>query len=81
MDESLFKTDKELNIIDCRELEHPEPMERVLEAVETLDGNKAILMVHRREPFPLYQILEERNCSHETKTAEDGTVQVLIWKT
>jgi len=56
-------------------------MERVLEAVASLDGDHAILMVHRKEPLPLYPKLEERQCSHETRILEDGTVQVLIQKT
>ncbi len=76
----LFETDKPLNVIDCRELDHPEPMVRVLEAVSLLEDDMSVLMVHRREPFPLYQKLEERNCSHETKISADGTVQILIWK-
>lgn len=80
MVELLFKTDKQLQVIDCREMLHPEPMVRILEAVTLLEDDKLILMVHRKEPFPLYQKLEERNCSHETKLSEDGTVQVLIWK-
>ena len=76
----LFKTDKKLNIVDCRELMHPEPMVRILEEVALLEDDRPILMIHRHEPFPLYQKLEERNCNHETKMSEDGTVQVLIWK-
>lgn len=76
----MFETDRDLNIIDCRELFPPEPMERVLEAVESLGDDNAILMVHRKEPIPLYPKLEERNCVHETKTTDDGTVHVLIWK-
>ncbi len=76
----LFKTEKQLKIIDCRELIHPEPMVQILEAVAVLEEDRPILMIHRHEPIPLYQKLEERNCSHETKTSQDGTVQVLIWK-
>lgn len=76
----LFESEKNLNIIDCRELFPPEPMERVLEAVESINEGDAILMVHRKEPVPLYPKLEERSCLYETKISEDGTVQVLIWK-
>jgi hypothetical protein len=80
MVELLFETNKQLKVVDCRELEHPEPMVRVLEAVTVMEDDMSVLMVHRKEPFPLYSKLEERNCSHETKTSADGTVQVLIWK-
>ncbi len=80
MMESLFKTDKQLQIIDCRALFPPEPMERILEAVETLGKDQAILMIHHKRPRLLYVKLEERQCASETKTLEDGSVQVLIWK-
>jgi len=75
-----FQTDKKLVIIDCRDMFPPEPMERVLEAVHTLQDNEAVLMVHRREPFPLYKRLEEKECDFETKQFDDGGVQILIWK-
>ena len=80
MAESLFKTDKQLQIIDCRNLFPPEPMERILEAVETLGKDQAILMIHHKRPRLLYAKLEERQCDSETKILEDGSVQVLIWK-
>ena len=80
MVDSLFEADRDLNVIDCREMFPPEPMEAVLTAVESLAEDDAILMVHRKEPIPLYEKLEERNCTHETKIADDGTVQVLIRK-
>jgi len=80
MVESLFKTDKQLQIIDCRALSPPEPMERILEAVETLGKGQAILMIHHKKPRLLYAKLEERQCASETITLEDGSVQVLIWK-
>ncbi len=77
----IFKTDRDLNIIDCREMFPPEPMEQVLTAVESLSGNDAILMVHRKDPVPLYEKLKERNCQYETKISDDGEVHVLVWKT
>lgn len=80
MVESLFETDKQLQIIDCSALFPPEPMERILESVETLGKDQAILMIHHKRPRLLYAKLEERQCDSETKTLEDGSVQVLIWK-
>jgi hypothetical protein len=80
MAESLFETDKQLQIIDCSALFPPEPMERILEAVETLEKDQAVLMIHRKIPRLLYAKLEEGQCDSETKTFEDGSVQILIWK-
>jgi uncharacterized protein (DUF2249 family) len=80
MAEFLFETDKQLQVIDCRALVPPEPMERILESVETLGKDQAILMIHHKIPRLLYAKLEERHCDSETKTLEDGSVKVLIWK-
>ena len=80
MVESLFETDKQLHVIDCRALFPPEPMERILEAVETLEKDQAILMIHQKRPRLLYAKLEERQCNSETQIHDDGSVQVLIWK-
>ncbi len=80
MVEVLFKTDRVIKTIDCRALLPPEPMELVLEAVELLDESSAVLMIHRKEPFPLYPKLEERDCMYEIKKPSDGTIQLLIWK-
>ena len=80
MAEFLFETDKQLQVIDCSALVPPEPMERILESAETLGKDQAILMIHHKIPHLLYAKLEERHCGSETKTLEDGSVQVLIWK-
>ena len=75
-----FETNKKLTIIDCSDLFPPEPMVKVLEAVETLNSDEAVLMIHRKDPRLLYNKLEERHCGFETKLENDGSVQVLIWK-
>ena len=80
MAEFLFETEKQLQVIDCSALVPPEPMERILESVETLGKDQAILMIHHKIPRLLYAKLEERHCDSETKILEDGSVQVLIWK-
>ena len=45
---------RKTKILDCRELEPPEPMVRVLEAVEELQENETVLMIHRKEPILIY---------------------------
>ena len=67
-----FQTDKKLIVVDCRELFPPEPMEKVLEAVHAMQEDEAVLMVHRKEPFHLYERLDERGCDYEVKKFDDG---------
>ncbi len=76
-----FETEKTLKIVDCREMFPPEPMEKILEAVEVMGDDEAVLMVHRREPFPLFEKLRVRHLDYEIKRFEDGSVQILISKT
>jgi len=75
-----FETDKKTITVDCRDLFPPEPMEKILGSLMSLQDNQAILMVHHKVPHPLYKKLEERHCNYETKVENDGTVHVLIWK-
>jgi uncharacterized protein (DUF2249 family) len=66
-------------LLDVRDLEPPEPLERVLAELETLAPHERIRMVHRRDPHMLYPILEREHFAHRTLIGDDGLVQVLIW--
>ena len=64
--------------IDVRGLEPPEPMVRILEAVERLQAGDAIEVLHERRPMFLYPQLDERGFLHETDESEPGLVRILI---
>lgn len=69
--------------IDCREMEHPEPLITVLAAVDKLKDDEVIKMVHRRVPYPLFEHLQQKNMDYNyTRTElESGEhVEVLIRK-
>lgn len=54
-------------VVDARDLPPPEPMERALEALDSLPhGGELQLWLHR-EPFPLYTIL--RNNGYRYRVA------------
>lgn len=64
--------------LDVSALEPPEPMERVLEALGELAEGDRLRVVHRRQPFPLYDLL--RQMGHEWETTEaQGRFEILIW--
>ncbi|HYD60108.1 MAG TPA: DUF2249 domain-containing protein [Noviherbaspirillum sp.] len=65
--------------IDVCGLEPPEPMERVLEALDRLRPGQRLRVLIPREPFPLYRILERNAYAHETKSREDFLFEVVIW--
>lgn len=67
-------------IVDARWLEPPEPMELALEALDHLaPGQRLRLLIHRT-PYLLYPILQEWGFSHQTRSTDDGTFEVMIWR-
>lgn len=65
-------------LVDARGLEPPEPMERVLQALELLRPGQGIRLLLHREPFPLYPLLTERGYHHDTRMEADGSYVILI---
>jgi uncharacterized protein (DUF2249 family) len=64
--------------LDVRNLEPPEPMVRVLLALDTLAADATLEVLHDRRPVFLYPQLEERGFRHETREIEPGLVRILI---
>ncbi|RTZ47645.1 DUF2249 domain-containing protein [Candidimonas sp. SYP-B2681] len=67
-------------IIDTTGLPPPEPLERVLEALDRLQAHQRLRMLVDREPRPLYSILDNNHFRHETSTTADYRYEVLIWR-
>lgn len=65
-------------VVDARGMEPPEPMEKVMEALDELRPGESVRMLLHREPFPLYAILAERGYRHETRMEPDGSYVILI---
>ncbi|MDP6179226.1 MAG: DUF2249 domain-containing protein [Desulfatiglandales bacterium] len=66
--------------VDCREMQAPEPMIAVLEAVSGMQENEAVLMLHRQKPIHLFPKLEDSGLCYELEEEEDGSIQLLIWQ-
>jgi hypothetical protein len=65
-------------LIDARWMEPPEPMEKVMATLALLRPHQSIRLLLHREPFPLYPILAERGCRHDTRMEADGSYVILI---
>lgn len=65
-------------VIDARGLMPPEPLELTLAALDDLARDGEIVLLLYREPFPLYQILQQNGYAHRTEFREDGTVAIRI---
>lgn len=66
--------------IDVSELVPPEPMIRILEALEELPGGARLLVHHVRRPMHLYDRLNDMGYPHDTRDIGPGRVDVMIHK-
>lgn len=65
-------------LLDVSQLEPPEPLERILDALADLVPGDRLSVIHRRVPFPLYDML--RHMGHRWETVgEEGRYHILIW--
>ena len=65
-------------LVDGRGLLPPEPMERVLMALDLLRPGQHVRFLLHREPYPLYGILENRGYTHHTHLLPEGDYEILI---
>ncbi len=65
-------------VVDVRWLEPPEPMERIIEALSAAGAGERIKVLIHREPFPLYDILEQNGYAWRTMARTDGCFELLI---
>ncbi len=68
---------KELEL-DTRELEAPEPIDMVMNALSQLDNSTYIKMIHRMEPKMLYINLDKNNLHYKARI-QNETVYIYIW--
>ncbi|MEI7894614.1 MAG: DUF2249 domain-containing protein [Myxococcales bacterium] len=67
-----------LRRIDVCGLPPPEPLERVVEALTTLESDDALVVVIHREPVLLYSLLARHRFHWETTLRDDGVFEVRI---
>lgn len=65
-------------VLDVHNLQAPEPMERALDALEKMKQGEYIKMIHRMQPFPLYNILFENGFKYEARDGASG-FDIYIW--
>jgi uncharacterized protein (DUF2249 family) len=66
--------------LDVRGLEPPEPMERVLNALDVLEPERRLLMIIDRQPRPLYRILRNNGYEYLEMLRPEGFFEILIWR-
>lgn len=67
-------------ILDVSSLEPPEPFREALRALSDLGEDEYLVLLHRREPIPLYAALREKGFRWRTRKGERTAVEVVIWR-
>ena len=66
--------------LDAREMEHPEPMEKSMKIIQSLDENSYLYMLHRKKPLPLIDLAQQHLLKVLTKKDENELWHILICK-
>ena len=69
-----------MNIIEVNvsALAPPEPMQVILSSLATLPSDTALKVVHRREPFPLYEQLIANGWLYHSKQLSEESFEIYI---
>ena len=70
----------EIRVLDVRGLPPCEPMEQILEAIDTLTPGEKLKALISREPIPLFSILQQRGFAYQVITVQEGLCELLIWR-
>ncbi|MGB5065157.1 MAG: DUF2249 domain-containing protein [Candidatus Competibacter sp.] len=65
-------------VVDGRGLEPPEPMERVMAALDQLQPGQQLRFLIHRQPYPLYDILRRHRYTYTVEARADGHFEILI---
>jgi hypothetical protein len=67
-------------LIDGRDMQPPEPLEKTLEALDTMPPDGEIVLLLYCQPHPLYQILRRNGYVWTESMQPDGTNEIHIRK-
>ena len=68
------------HVLDVSELEPCEPLERTLEASQTLPDGDYLRVIHRREPHVLFPLLEKSGFVSYCKHGGPSKYEIFIWR-
>lgn len=66
--------------LDVSDMEPPEPLEQALAALATLGEGDYLRLLHRREPFPLYGLLDQHGFRWHTRPGKSADFDIFIWR-
>jgi len=70
----------ELVEVDVKQLAPPEPMTVILTALAQLTDRQCLLVSHRRQPFPLYEKLQQAGFAYHCEVHSDDDISLYIYR-
>jgi uncharacterized protein (DUF2249 family) len=67
-------------VLDVRRMEPPEPLERVLEAIDNFAVGDRLTVVIDCRPLPLYRILDRNGFAYREKPGGESLYEISIWR-
>lgn len=67
-------------LLDVRDLEHPEPMQKAMKIIQSLDNQHYLHMIHRKNPLPLIDLAKENQFQVFSKEDKHSIWHILISK-
>jgi TusA-related sulfurtransferase len=78
-----FSFSKSVRTIDCRDLKHPVPWQKVSKALRILRSNETIQILYSHTPSALIHLIGEMGLEYkitEKNTFFKKQIEILIWK-
>jgi uncharacterized protein (DUF2249 family) len=66
--------------LDVRHMEPPEPLERVLEAIDDFQSGDQLRLVIDCRPTPLFRILERNGYAYREAPGTESAYVITIWR-
>jgi len=66
--------------VDVKQLAPPEPMTVILTAVAQLSHEQCLKVQHRRQPFPLYEKLQQAGFMYHCVVHNDDDISLYIYR-
>jgi uncharacterized protein (DUF2249 family) len=79
-DDMVKRYESRISRIDVRELEMPQPMMKILEALDHMANDTALMVYHKRIPVFLLPELEQRGYEYRIKEISDNEVHLVIFR-
>ncbi len=70
----------ELVEVDVKQLSPPEPMTVILTALAQLTDEQCLLVSHRRQPFPLYEKLQQAGWAYHCQIHNEDDISLFIYR-